>query len=109
MTRLLNTDQRLRRLRLIKPGETGYTRSVLSRFIRRVGETNLTRIIEEKMVKLLKRNKAKEVDSVFDASFIKAWSTRDPLDNQKGYSDMEDRIGRAGRTFGLGSVCCAWF
>ena len=42
------------------------------------------------------------IDSVFDASFIKAWSTRDPLDNQKGYSDMEARVGRAGRTFGLG-------
>jgi hypothetical protein len=50
----------------------------------------------------LKQNDTKEVDSVFDASFIKAWSTRDPLDNQKGYSDPEARVGRAGRTFGLG-------
>ena len=76
--------------------------SVLSRFIRKVGEGNLTRIIEEKVVKLLKRNETEEVDSVFDASFIKAWSTRDPLDNQKGYSDHGSRVGRAGRTFGLG-------
>jgi len=37
-----------------------------------------------------------------DASFIKAWSTRHPLDNQKGLSDEEARVGRAGRTFGLG-------
>ena len=65
-------------------------------------KTNLTKIIEEKVVKLLKQNDAKDVDAVFDASFIKAWSTRDPLDNQKGYSDMEARVGRAGRTFGLG-------
>ena len=50
----------------------------------------------------MKRNDAKDVDAVFDASFIKAWSTRDPLDNQKGYSDVEARVGRAGRTFGLG-------
>jgi transposase len=50
----------------------------------------------------LKQNDAKEVDVVFDASFIKAWSTRDPLDNQKGYSDMEARVGRAGKTFSLG-------
>ncbi len=50
----------------------------------------------------MKQNDAKEVDAVFDASFIKAWSTRDPLDNQKGYSDKEARVGRAGRTFGLG-------
>jgi hypothetical protein len=102
MTRLLDVDIRLRRLCLIKPGEAGYPRSVLSRFIRKVGEDNLTRIIEEKVVKLLKHNDAGDVDAVFDASFIKAWSTRHPTDNQKGLSDIDARIGRAGRTFGLG-------
>jgi transposase len=102
MTRLLDADPRLRKLCLIKTGEAAYPRSVLSRFIQRVGEENLTRIIEEKVVNLLKRNHARDVDAVFDASFIKAWSTRHPLDNQKGYSDMEARVGRAGRTFGLG-------
>jgi hypothetical protein len=102
MTRLLDTDIRLRKLCLIKIGEAGYPRSVLSRFIRKVGEDNLTRIIEEKVVKLLKRNDAKNVDSVFDASFIKAWSTRHPQDSQKGYSDGDARVGRAGKTFGLG-------
>jgi transposase len=102
MTRLLDVDQRLRKLCLIKIGEAAYPRSVLSRFIRKVGEDNLTRIIEEKVVKLLKRNDAKDVDAVLDASFIKAWSTRHPLDNQKGLSDEEARVGRAGRTFGLG-------
>jgi transposase len=79
-----------------------YTRSVLSRFIRKVGETRLITIIEEKVVKLLKQNGSRDVDSVFDASFIKAWSTRDPSDSQTGYSDKEARVGRAGRTFGLG-------
>jgi len=102
MARLLDTDLRLRKLCLIKTGETGYPRSVLSRFTRKVGEDNLTRIIKEKVVKLLKRNDAKDVDAVLDASFIKAWSTRHPLNNQKGYSDEEARVGRAGRTFGLG-------
>jgi hypothetical protein len=102
MTRLLNVDLRLRRLCLIKPGEKGYTRSVLSRFICKIGEPHLITIIEEKVVKLLKRNDARNVDSVFDASFIKAWSTRDPLDTQKGSSDQDARVGRAGRTFGLG-------
>jgi hypothetical protein len=72
MTRQLDADQRLRRLRLIKPAEKGYTRSVLSRFIRKIGETRLITIIEEKVVKLLKRNDTEDVDSVFDASFIKA-------------------------------------
>jgi IS5 family transposase len=102
MTRLLDTDPRLRGLCLIKPAEKGYPRSVLSRFIRKVGETRLINIIEEKVVKLLKLNDARDVDSVFDASFIKAWSTRDPLDSQTGYSDREARVGRAGRSFGLG-------
>ena len=102
MTRQLDTDQRLRRLCLIKPAEKGYTRSVLSRFIRKIGENRLISIIEEKVVKLLKQNSSRDVDSVFDASFIKAWSTRDPQDSQSGYSDREARVGRAGRTFGLG-------
>jgi hypothetical protein len=102
MTRLLDSDPRLRKLCLIKTGEAAYSRSVLSRFIRKVGENNLTRIIEEKVVNLLKVGNAGEIDILFDASFIKAWSTRHPLDNQKGYSDMEARVGRADRTFGLG-------
>jgi transposase len=101
MTRLLDTDLRLRRLCLIKLSEKGYPRSVLSRFIRKVGEDNLTRIIEEKVVKLLKKNNA-EIDAVLDASFIKAWSIRHPVDNQKGLSDADARVGRAGRTYGLG-------
>ena len=102
MTRLLDADPRLRKLCLIKPAEAAYPRSVLSRFIQRVGETNLNKIIEEKVVNLLNQHHVRNVDAVFDASFIKAWSTRDPLDNQKGYSDVEARVGRAGRTFGLG-------
>jgi transposase len=102
MTRLLDTDLRLRRLCLIKPGEAGYSRSVLSRFIRKVGEDNLTKIIEEKVVKLLKSNNVGEVDVVLDASFIKACNARHPLDSQKGYSDADARVGRAGRSFGLG-------
>jgi hypothetical protein len=102
MARLLDIDPRLRKLCLIKQGESGYPRSVLSRFTRKVGEDKLNKIIDEKVVTLLERNGTKDVDSVFDASFIRAWSTRDPLDNQKGYSDMDARVGRAGRTFGLG-------
>jgi transposase len=102
LTRLLDTDLRLRRLCFLRPGEAGYPRSVLSRFIRRVGEDNLTRIIEEKVVTLLKRSDAKDVDVVLDASFIKAWSVRDPVDNQKGLSDQDARVGRAGRSYGLG-------
>jgi hypothetical protein len=50
----------------------------------------------------LRRSKAEDVDAVLDASFIKAWSIRHPKDSQKGFSDKQARVGRTGRTFGLG-------
>jgi len=95
MARLLDIDPRLRKLCLIKQGESGYPRSVLSRFTSKVGEDKLNKIIDEKVVTLLERNGTKDVDSVFDASFIKAWSTRDPLDNQKGNAFVVVVAGRA--------------
>ena len=78
MERILDVDQRLRRLCLIKASEAAYPRSVLSRFIRNVGEDNLNKIIEQKVIKLLKNNDTRDFDAVFDASFIKAWSIRYP-------------------------------
>jgi hypothetical protein len=91
MTRLLNAELRLRKLCLTDKKETAYPRSLLSRFIRGVGEESITRIIEEKVVILLKQNDSRDIDVVFDTFFMKAWSTRHPLDNQKGYSDIEAR------------------
>jgi len=70
-------------------------------FIRRVGFHRLKSIIQGKVVNLLKRNCARDVDAVLDASFIKAWSIRNPIANQKGFSDAEARVGRRGRTHGL--------
>ena len=102
MSRLLNVDPRFRQLCLIEEGERGYPRSVLSRFSKKVGAERLKWIIDEKVVKLLKKNKVEMVDAVLDASFIKAWSIRDPRDSRKGYSDDEARVGRTGRTYGLG-------
>jgi hypothetical protein len=101
MTRLLDVDQRLRKLCLVRAGEKAYFRSVLSRFTRKIGEDNLNKIIKEKVVLLLSGNLTEEIDVVLDASFIKAWSTRDPLDNQTGYSDKEARVGRTGRSYAL--------
>jgi hypothetical protein len=39
---------------------------------------------------------------VFDATFVKAYSRRDPHDNSRGKSDPEARVGRDGKTFELG-------
>jgi hypothetical protein len=83
MTRILNTDLEIRKLCLIKDKQKGYTRSVISRFSKRVGQDNLSRIIDQKVIKLLKNQQSSEVDVVLEASFIKAWSTRHPTDNQK--------------------------
>jgi hypothetical protein len=102
LTRILDADQRIRRLCLIKKDEGGYPRSVLSRFTHRVGAETLRLIIEEKVVMLLRRSGVKEVDAVLDASFIKAWSIRDPEFNRVGFSDPDARVGRNGRGFDLG-------
>jgi len=102
MTRILNIDQRIRKLCLIKDNQKGYTRSTMSRFSKRVGQYNLNRIIDQKVIKLLKREQNSEVDVVLDASFIKAWSTRHPTDNQIGFSDAQARVGRSGRSYALG-------
>jgi IS5 family transposase len=39
---------------------------------------------------------------VLDATFVKAYSRRDPHQNSRGKSDPEARVGRNGKTFGLG-------
>jgi hypothetical protein len=102
LTRILDVDQRIRRLCLIKKVEGGYPRSVISRFTHRVGAETLRLIIEEKVIWLLRRSGVTEVDVVLDASFLKAWSIRDPADNQIGLSDPDARVGRNGRSYGLG-------
>jgi hypothetical protein len=101
MTKLLDADSRLRKLCLLKPQEKGYPRSVLSRFTRKVGQDKLNSIIEDKVIKLLKGNRSKQIDIVLNASFIKAWSTRHPTNSQIGYSDPEARVGRTGRSYAL--------
>jgi transposase len=102
LARILDTDRRIRRLCLIADGEKGYTRSVLSRFTRRIGVEVLRLIIEEKVVMLLRRSGVEEVDVLLDASFIKAWSRRSPANSQVGLSDPDARVGRSGRSYGLG-------
>jgi len=39
---------------------------------------------------------------VLDATFVKAYSRRDPHDNSRGKSDPEARVGRNGKTYELG-------
>ena len=51
---------------------------------------------------LLRRSSVTEVDAVLDASFVKVWSIRDPERNKVGLSDRDARVGRNGRSYGLG-------
>ena len=102
LARILDVDQRMRRLCLIKRDENGYPRSVLSRFTHLVGAEALRLIIEEKVVKLLRRSGIEEVDAVLDACFMKAWSIRDPESNKVGLPDPDARVGRNGRGYDLG-------
>jgi hypothetical protein len=67
LTRILDVDQRLRRLCLIKKKERDYTRSVISRFTRRIGAETLQLIIEEKVILLLRRSRVVEVDVLLTA------------------------------------------
>lgn len=75
---------------------------MLSRFVSRVGADLIGQIIDQKVVKLLSESSQDEIDIILDASFIKAWSTRDPFDSQVGYSDPDARVGRDGKTYNLG-------
>jgi len=102
LTRILDVDQRVRRLCLIKVDERGYPRSVLSRFTHLVGAEALRLIIEEKVILLLRKAKVEEVDAVLDPSFIKARSIRHPDDGRTGFSDPDARVGRNGRGYDLG-------
>jgi hypothetical protein len=102
LTRILDIDRRLRRLCLIQKDERGYTRSVISRFTRRVGAETLQLIIEEKVIKLLSRSRAEDMDALLDASFIKARSIRHPDDDRVAYSDVDALVGRNGRGYDLG-------
>ncbi len=102
LTRILDVDIRLRRLCFIRPRQRGYTRSVISRFTARVGAEKLQLIIEEKVIWLLRRGGAVEVDVLLDASFIKARSIRHPDDSRAGFSDVDAMVGRNGRFYGLG-------
>ena len=102
LTRILDVDRRARRLCLIMKDENGYPRSVISRFTSRVGAETLQLIIEEKVIWLLRRSRAVDVDVLLDASFIKARSIRHPDDGRTGFSDADAMVGRNGRFYGLG-------
>lgn len=100
--RLLQTDEVLRGLCHIKQGEKPFGRSTTSRFRQRVGPERLERI----MIRLVKQLDSMGVldgkSLALDATFVKAYSRRDPEDSRRGYSDSDARLRKQGRNVTLG-------
>lgn len=86
---------------LIKDGENVYSRSRMSDFIDRM-KKQAEDIFYHKVVQLLKRMRAKKVVACMDVSFHKAYSKRDPMNPNSGYSDKDARVGKTKDGFMLG-------
>ena len=74
-----------------------YHPSQLTRFRQRVGPERLEGIMDSILEKLREAGVIKGEVIACDATFIKAYSKRDPHDDSRGYSDPEAGVGRAGK------------
>jgi transposase len=100
--RLIENDKDLRTLCDIKEGEKPYHPSTLSRFRKRVGPDSFQQIMTH-CVKQLDRIGVLNARTVaLDATFIKAYSRRDPNDSRHGLSDSEAGLRKQGRNVTLG-------
>ena len=102
LCRRLWKDDNLRELCDIEAEQNPYHPSQLSRFKKRVGTRRLQRIMNKLLKELLKRGVISGETVVLDATFVKAYSRRDPHENSRGKSDPEARVGRNGKTYELG-------
>jgi transposase len=100
--RRLWNDPLLREICDIEDRERPYHPSQLTRFRRRVGPERLEGIVKELVEELVEGGVIDGETVAMDASFIKAWSRRDPHDNSRGYSDPDARVGRDDRSYSLG-------
>jgi len=100
--RRLWNDSELREICDIEDYEKPYHPSQLTRFRQRVGPERLGRIMNGIVDRLRDAGVIKGDIIACDATFIKAYSKRDPHDDSRGYSDPEARVGRAGKTYELG-------
>jgi transposase len=102
LCRRLWKDDNLRELCDIEAEENPYHPSQLSRFKKRVGARRLQRIMNKLLKELLLGGVISGETVNSDATFVKAYSRRDPHDNSRGKSDSEARVGRDGKTYELG-------
>jgi len=95
-------DDNLRGLCDVESEQNPYHPSQLSRFKKRVGARRLQRIMNKLLKELFKRGVINGETVVLGATFVRAYSRRDPHDNSRGKSDPEARVGRNGKTYELG-------
>jgi transposase len=95
-------DEDLREVCDIETGEKPYHPSQLTRFRNRIGVERPEKIAGILVDKLIKGKVIAGKKVVFDATFVKAYSRRDPHDNSRGKSDPEARVGRSSKTYELG-------
>ena len=100
--RRLWNDEALREICDIEEHEKPYHPSQLTRFRYKVGPERLEDIMNSLLEELVEGGIIKGETRAMDATFIKAWSKRDPVDDSHGYSDPESRVGRDGKTYDLG-------
>jgi len=100
--RRLWSSPKLREICDIEDYERPYHPSQLCRFRKRIGPERLERVMNSILSKLVDAGVVKGEIIACDATFIKAYSKRDPKDDSRGYSDPEARVGRAGKTYELG-------
>lgn len=100
--RRLWSDEELRNICDIEESEKPYHPSQLTRFRNRVGPERLEGIMNSLLEELVDGGVIKGENLALDATFLKAWSRRDPADDSHGLSDPEARVGRDGKTYDLG-------
>jgi len=83
---------------------------LFTQFRHRLGKDGYERIFSSILKQLLKRRVVQAKTVAVDSTTIKAYSQRD-LENKRGKSDFEARVGRGRRSFVLGykvhTACCA--
>jgi transposase len=100
--RLLLNEKDLQLLCDIKEGEKPYHPSILSRFRKRIGPEAF-QLVMAHCVKQLDRIGALNARTVaLDATFIKAYSRRDPKNSRRGLSDIEAGLRKQGGNVTLG-------
>jgi transposase len=100
--RRLWNDEDLREVCDIEAEQKPYHPSQLTRFRNRIGVEKLERIMNGMVNELFKGKLIVGKTVVLDATFVKAYSKRDPHENSRGGSDPEARVGRNGKTYELG-------